>query len=233
MRQKITEKLPGLLCCLLFGVIVFSQPVRGQSISLDNIYKRFLIIGIDNKVEVKLNGYSFDRVDVSLSGKARLNGSAGKYTIRLDSAARQGDSIILLVKDKKKTVLKRFKLIAAYAPKPNPGLCGIVFSKNANNELLISKADLMKIDSLCFDMTGDKYGIVPMLMRIQSFSVQCFPARGKTMEFTSSGNRADKDAMVAFGNLVSGDWLIFNPILVYNKPFGITAELPPLVIRIR
>jgi hypothetical protein len=113
------------------------------------------------------------------------------------------------------------------APSPNPVLCQHARIRDAKFDYLVSKAELMALDSLCLDAAGNG------LFRVLRFNIIIMPVKGYMSQINCSANAFDPAVKRLFSELGPGDLVVIDGIRLYNGGARKEGTMKPISIQLR
>ena len=205
--KALTKEMIVILFAILIHFQSYSQTDKKFVASADNL--KILYLGIDNPVSIAAEGFSSDKLKVTISN-ASISGSNGKYMVKpagsgiavlnLMAVSKQGETIKL---GSDTFLIKRI---------PSPVAC-IGNYKDAN--VSISKDELLK------NAKVDIFTDLPFELKAEVVSYVCvFKHCDEISKFSVSGSKFSKEAISMISKMNTGD-VIFVEDIKYKTIDGI------------
>ena len=215
--KALTKEMIVILFAILIHFQSYSQTDKKFVASADNL--KILYLGIDNPVSIAAEGFSSDKLKVTISN-ASISGSNGKYMVKpagsgiavlnLMAVSKQGETIKL---GSDTFLIKRI---------PSPVAC-IGNYKDAN--VSISKDELLK------NAKVDIFTDLPFELKAEVVSYVCvFKHCDEISKFSVSGSKFSKEAISMISKMNSGD-VIFVEDIKYKTIDGFRYA-PQIIVKL-
>jgi len=215
--KALTKEMIVILFAILIHFQSYSQTDKKFVASADNL--KILYLGIDNPVSIAAEGFSSDKLKVTISN-ASISGSNGKYMVKpagsgiavlnLMAVSKQGETIKL---GSDTFLIKRI---------PSPVAC-IGNYKDAN--VSISKDELLK------NAKVDIFTDLPFELKAEVVSYVCVFKHGDEIsKFSVFGSKFSQEAKNMINKMNSGD-VIFVEDIKYKTIDGFRYA-PQIIVKL-